>query len=213
MPYPCPLCKSAGSACYKDLLRRWSYLRCERCALIWKAAGNLPSAEEERAHYGTHQNNPDDRGYRAFLNLLWQPLKSKLISGAIGLDYGSGPGPTLHLMAQEDSFECTHYDPFFHPDESVLENQYDFITCSETAEHFHHPAKEFKRLAQRLKPGGILGVMTSMHDAESDFGNWHYRRDPTHVAFYCKRSFEVIADTFSFSGVEFCGGSVVLLIK
>lgn len=170
-----------------------------------------PSREAERAHYGTHQNNPNDPAYRSFLNRLWGPLKAKLAPKAAGLDYGSGPGPTLHLMAQEDGFDCTHHDPFFHPDPSVFEKKYDFITCSETAEHFHDPAKEFQRLVKLLRPSGILGAMTSLHDSETDFANWHYRHDPTHVVFYSKRTFEIIADVFEFSGVEFCGTSILLM--
>lgn len=213
MPTPCPLCKSAGDAFYEDPFRKWSYLRCARCALIWKTADHLPSAEEERAHYGTHQNHPDDPHYRTFLDRLWAPLKSKLNLGANGLDYGSGPGPTLHLMAQEDGFDCTHYDPFFHPDESVFEKRYDFITCSETAEHFYHPAQEFEQLAELLKPGGILGVMTSMHDAETDFENWHYRRDPTHVAFYSRETFKQVADRFDFKQCEHPAKHVILLSR
>ncbi|MEO0511170.1 MAG: class I SAM-dependent methyltransferase [Verrucomicrobiota bacterium] len=171
----------------------------------------MPSQDEEREHYGTHQNNPTDSGYRAFLCRLWEPLSKRLSYDAAGLDYGSGPGPTLHLIAQESGFECTHYDPFFHPDTAALEKRYDFITCSETAEHFHKPAVEFKRLYSLLKPDGLLGIMTSMRNENNDFASWHYRYDPTHVAFYSKRCFEFIGEQFKFNSVDFPARNVVIL--
>ena len=114
-------------------------------------------------------------------------------------------------MAQADGFDCSHYDPCFHPDKSTLGQQYDFITCSETAEHFHHPADEFRQLKRLLKPGGWLGLMTSRRMPDTDFANWHYRRELTHVIFYADRSMQELADRFSFEQPIFVSNSVALL--
>ena len=64
-------------------------------------------------------------------------------------------------MLIQEGFKVSLYDPFFYPSKDVLTNQYDFITCTETVEHFHDPYKEFNILDDLLKPGGWLGVMTS----------------------------------------------------
>jgi 2-polyprenyl-3-methyl-5-hydroxy-6-metoxy-1,4-benzoquinol methylase len=96
-------------------------------------------------------------------------------------------------MMREDGFDIRIYDPFFHPDESVLKERYDFITCTETAEHFHHPAREFPRLIGMLRPGGLLAVMTGMLEDRSRFPGWHYHRDPTHVMFYSEITMRWIA--------------------
>ena len=40
---------------------------------------------------------------------------------------------------------------------------------------------------------GFLGVMTKFLSDEKDFGQWYYRKDPTHVAFYSPKTIEVIA--------------------
>jgi SAM-dependent methyltransferase len=90
------------------------------------------------------------------------------------------------------------FDPFFHPDASVLEESYDFIAASEVAEHLYDPAKEFARLRRLLKPGGRLGIMTERCSHETDFGSWYYRRDPTHVAFYSRETLEWIRDKYAF---------------
>ena len=39
-----------------------------------------------------------------------------------------------------------------------------------------------------------FGLMTSFITEDYLFKNWHYRRDPTHVVFYKKKTFEVVAN-------------------
>lgn len=85
------------------------------------------------------------------------------------------------------------YDPFFAPDPAPLREHYDFITCTETVEHFFKPADEFARFDQLLRPGGWLGIMTQMRDETYRFETWHYVLDPTHVCFYHKRTLHWIA--------------------
>jgi cyclopropane fatty-acyl-phospholipid synthase-like methyltransferase len=121
------------------------------------------------------------------------PFLTLLKPSEQGLDFGCGQGPALAAMLRGHGFSMTLYDPFFYPDESALLAQYDFITCTETAEHFHDPFAEFDKLDSLLKPHGRLGVMTCFLKQGSNFETWHYRRDPTHVVFYCETSFKVIA--------------------
>ncbi len=113
-----------------------------------------------------------------------------------GLDYGCGPGPALARILEEAGHRVCLYDPFFYPDRSVLDRTYDFVTCTETAEHFHDPAGEFARLDRLLKTGGGLGVMTCFRQPGRDFASWHYRRDPTHVVFYREATFRRLAERF-----------------
>ncbi len=145
--------------------------------------------EAERTRYLTHENTPDDPGYRAFLDRLAAPLIARLAPGAAGLDYGSGPGPTLSVMLAEAGHPTRLWDPFFAPDRTVLVRQWDFVTCTETAEHFFEPGEEFDTLHRLLRPGGILAVMTRPLVDDDAFRGWWYRRDPTHVAFYRPETF------------------------
>ena len=115
---------------------------------------HLPELATEHARYLEHNNEVDDPDYREFLARLWVHVRQRVAQGASGLDYGAGPGPALVAMMREDGFEADGYDPIFAPDTELLERTYDFIVCTETADNL---------------------------DA---FENWHYRRDPTHVAFY-----------------------------
>lgn len=188
-----------------------NYSECTNCGFVWLNSEHHLSQDDEQSHYLKHENHPEDAHYRAFLNKLWQPLSQHLKPGSNGLDYGSGPGPTLHLMAQQDGYACAHYDPFFHPDKAVFGTQYDFITCTEVAEHFSRPFDEFQQFAALLKPGAWLGLMSSLLTKEIEFASWHYPRDPTHVSFYTPDSLKMLARQVGFAPPKIVSNSVVLL--
>ena len=169
------------------------YWRCGACEARFLDPGQRPPPQGEVARYRQHENDVDDPRYRRFLSKLAGPLLERLAPGLRGLDYGCGPGPTLAAMLREAGHHMALYDPFFHPEGSALDRRYDFITCTETAEHFHHPADEFDRLDGLLRRGGWLGLMTCFQTEDARFADWHYRRDPTHVVFYREATMRMIA--------------------
>ncbi len=190
------------------------YWRCGTCALVFVPRDHHLAAEAEKERYATHQNSPADPQYRAFLDRLAGPLTAKLAPGSRGLDYGAGPGPTLSVMLAERGFVMTIYDPFFAPDQSVISagRQYDFITCTETMEHFARPRTEFERLQRLLRPGGWLGVMTGVIPTDRAFGDWWYIKDPTHITFYAEKTLAWIAGHFGWR-MERPGETVALYRK
>jgi 2-polyprenyl-3-methyl-5-hydroxy-6-metoxy-1,4-benzoquinol methylase len=204
----CPLC--GGDRIEAVEARGKCYFDCARCRLVHLAPVHRIDASAERAHYETHVNDPADAGYRAFLSRVATPVAEILKPGASGLDYGSGPGPALSVMLAERGFSVALYDPFFAPDAEVLERTYDFVTCTETAEHFFHPAEEFSRLRRLLRPGGLLAVMTEVLRDEASFADWWYLRDPTHVSFYRPETFEWLARHHGWSH-RFARRNVILL--
>ena len=189
---PCPLCEATVTELFHRNAAR-EFWRCRQCQLTFVPVWQHLSREDERARYQTHQNCPTDPDYRAFLDRLARHLVPKLTAGAAGLDYGSGPGPTLSVMLAEHGFAMRLYDPFFAPDERPLRGTYDFITCTETVEHFAAPAGEFQRFDSLLQPGGWLGVMTQLLERDDAFPDWWYQRDPTHVCFYRPETMRWIA--------------------
>lgn len=211
----CPLCGSLeASLLHRDLSTRWrrEFRRCPTCDLAFVPPSFHLTAEEERARYLLHRNDAHDPGYRAFLRRLWDVLKPRLPPGARGLDYGAGPGPALAAIMREDGFDVRVYDPFFHPDDAALCDSYDFVTCTETAEHFRSPAKEFRRLDALTGTPGWLGVMTGMLDTWDAFSGWHYHMDPTHVCFYSRATMLWIAERHGWQ-VLFPRKDVVLFRK
>lgn len=188
----CPLCRADDVAafCAAGDKRYW---RCRVCALTFLEPSSRLARDAEYQHYLSHENEIDDPGYRKFLSKLADPLLERLPAASSGLDYGCGPGPALAHMLREAGHQVALFDPFFAPGDAILAARYDFITCTEVAEHFHDPAREFAGFDSMLKPGGWLGLMTCFQTDDAKFAAWHYRKDPTHVVFYKRETLAFIA--------------------
>ncbi len=188
----CPVCRSPAVEDFLRLPPR-DYLTCCTCEAIFVPPAQRPSAHVEAAHYDLLENAIDDPGYRRFLSRLLEPLLARIAPGAGGLDFGCGPGPALAHMLREAGHPMALFDPLFQPDATALQRRYDFITCTEVAEHLHDPAGVFERLFDLLRPNGLLAVMTGFPPERAQFAAWHYRRDPTHVVFYRPETLEWLA--------------------
>jgi len=194
----CALCANPHARWFTEVRQR-HYHRCARCDLTFLDPRQRPSREEERAEYALHRNDPADPRYRRHLGRLLEPLTAPLPPGAEGLDFGCGPGPAVAAMLRERGLAVANYDPFFHPDPGVLERTYDVVVCTEVAEHFHHPGREFARLARLLRPGGRLGVMTRLLTPEIELAAWYYLRERSHVAFYSPATMAWLAGRFGWT--------------
>lgn len=188
------------------------YWRCRVCMATFLDPSQLPTRDEELERYLLHENDPDDLRYREFLSRLATPLLDRLPPCRVGLDYGCGPGPALAKMLSEAGHSMHLYDPFFAPDRASLNRTYDFITCSEVAEHLHRPAAEFASLDKLLRPGGWLAVMTSFQTDDAHFCNWRYRQEASHVVFYREETFRHLAKHFDWT-CEIPATNVALMQK
>ncbi|MCB0033457.1 MAG: class I SAM-dependent methyltransferase [Anaerolineales bacterium] len=208
---PCPLCHTADhEEMYRD--HRRPYRHCPHCNLVFVPPAYFLTAEAEKTQYDFHQNSPTDKRYRQFLNRLFEPMQAQLPQQSFGLDFGSGPGPTLSVMFEEAGHTMALYDRFYAPNTAVFEQQYDFITASEVVEHLQRPWEELSRLWDCLKIGGTLGLMTKLFiDAEA-FKTWHYKNDPTHVCFFSRRTFQWLAEQWH-TEAHLHGRDVVLFRK
>lgn len=205
----CPLClgNETASRFFAEPLR--SYDRCSACGLVFVPRRCHLSPEAEKRRYDLHRNDPEDGGYRDFLERLIAPLAGHLQPAAEGLDFGSGPRPVMSILLAARGFRMTNYDPFYADDAPALERTYDFVTCAETVEHFRHPAESWAMLFRLVRPGGRLGVMTLLREEPAEFSRWWYRQDETHICFYSRATLEWLARHYSAS-VEFHGPSVAL---
>jgi len=212
----CSLCGGIRIAAYhSDKVR--DYLHCLTCDLVFVPRAQHLSAGAEKVYYDLHENQPDDPGYRRFLDRLFRPLNQRLPANATGLDFGCGPGPTLSRMFTEAGHEMAVFDLHYAPDETVLPGSYDFITLSEVAEHLAEPGRELDRLWDSLHPGGWLGVMTKRVRDRDAFKTWHYITDPTHVSYFSEATFRWLAAHWSGMGptaaLTIVGNDVVLINK
>lgn len=210
----CPLCRSDSTKIiHQDSHSKVDrpYLLCSDCDLIFVPRLFHLSPSQEKAIYDCHENNPNDLGYRKFLSRLTTPLIQHLKTGAEGLDFGCGPGPTLSVMLREAGFNVSEYDPFYSPDTAALTKKFDFVTSTEVVEHLSDPEKIFNKLFGLLKPQGVLGIMTK-RPPERGIVNWHYTKDPTHITFYSIKTFEFIASKYNCE-LEVVSDDTVILLK
>ena len=207
----CPVCEDVTCRFFLAVKDR-DYWRCEACLATFLQPSQLPSANTELAQYHLHRNDPGDVAYWQFLGRLAAPLLQRLLPARDGLDYGCGPGPLLAAILREAGHSVALFDPFFYSDQTVLARTYDFVTCTEVAEHFHHPAQEFRKFDALLKPGGWLALMTCFQTDDTRFASWHYRRDPTHVVFYREATLRHLAQHFNWR-CEFPRPNVALIQK
>jgi 2-polyprenyl-3-methyl-5-hydroxy-6-metoxy-1,4-benzoquinol methylase len=206
----CPLCAYSSRFYAEDTQR--SYFQCPQCDLVFADPASHLDAAAEKAIYDLHQNDPGDSGYRAFLARLATPLIERLQPGMAGLDYGCGPGPALAQMLSEAGMRVALYDPFYAPNADVLTRTYDFVTCTETVEHFRRPADDWEQLVALLRPGAWLSVMTQMVINRERFYRWQYKNDPTHLNFYSAAVFRWLAGRFQLE-IQQVDRDVVLLRK
>jgi SAM-dependent methyltransferase len=203
----CPLCFHTGTFYYEDKKR--SYLQCPNCQLVYVPEEFILSQKDEKSEYDLHENDPFDPGYRKFLGRVFTPITTMLETPANGLDFGCGPGPALFHMFTEAGYTMSLYDYYYYPDKSTLNQQYDFITCTEVIEHVTEPNPVFKTLFNCIREKGVLGIMTKLVQNKEAFSQWHYKNDPTHIRFYSKETFEYIAKEFT-KKIEFKNKDVIL---
>ena len=207
----CPLCGANDPVLYFEDKNR-IYLSCPDCFLVFVPDAYFLTKEAEKHEYDLHSNDPSDPGYRRFLSRLSNPMLERLSPGQIGLDFGCGPGPALHLLFKEHGHTMDLFDPFYRNDTDLLSDTYDFITVTEVVEHLHQPARGFEKLFSLMRCGGWLGIMTKLVRDKASFSNWHYIRDLTHVCFYSRTTFSYIAGKYNAS-LEFVGDDVMLMQK
>lgn len=112
---------------------------------------------------------PEDLVYQDYLKQIMNPVLDRISEGACGLDFGSGPGPTLSKMFESRGFQTDIYDAFYAPNEDVFDKTYDFITACEVVEHLHKPQMELDRLFGLLNPNGILAIKTQFCLLKTNF--------------------------------------------
>ena len=207
--YPCPLCGDTGTQLFhQDRLR--DFLRCLNCSLVYVPSEYHLISADEKKRYDLHRNDPSDVGYRQFLNKLVSALAPLLPAGGRGLDYGSGPGPTLSKLFTDLDFSMQIFDPFYANDQTRLHDTYDFITCTETIEHFNNPKQEWELLLKLVRRRGWIGIMTSLLESPISFSSWYYKNDLTHICFYSQETFNWLAVKYDLE-VHFHGTSVILV--
>lgn len=207
----CPLCQHPGVPLHPVAHR--SFGSCPTCGGIFVDKPSLLEPAEELAEYTSHQNDVHDPRFRNFVRPLVEVIASRHDQTQSGLDFGAGFAPVASTILAEQGYAVTLYDPYFHPDESVLHRQYDFILCCEVIEHFYRPSESFRLLASLLAPGGSLYCRTTLIPDHIPFERWHYKNEDTHVFFYDRRSITWIAEHIMHSSCTIIDKNILFFTK
>jgi SAM-dependent methyltransferase len=192
----CSLCQTDADFFYRG--RIGEYSRCPVCRGIFLSPEYFLDASEEKSRYETHNNDVTDLRYQKFVTPMVDEIVNSFSTNHKGLDFGCGTGPVIEHLLRQKGFSVDLYDPFFRNNQSVLTKKYDFIACCEIIEHFQKPDREFQLLFSLLNPGGKLFCMTDFYRDNTDFKNWNYKEDATHVFFYHKDTLKFILENFGF---------------
>ena len=161
--------------------------------------------------YLKHENSLENEGYVQMFQEKIDILKAYEIRSA--LDYGCGYEPVLKTLLERQGIEVDVYDLNFFPDIS-RSKLYDLVISTETFEHFRNPSEEISRISEKIVQGGILAIMTQFYpDDDKAFADWYYKNDPTHIIFYCPKTFQWIAERKGFKLIFNNGYDFVLLRK
>lgn len=206
--HKCSLCHNETSE-YKKARKR-NYVFCPSCNSIQMDPDFYISLENEKKRYELHNNDINDLGYQNFVKPITDFILENINKDSIGLDFGAGQGPVISEMLKKQEYEINIYDPFFHKNLEALNIKYDYIIVCEVIEHFHNPDKEFKLLKNLLKANGKLILMTDLFNESTDFSNWYYKNDETHVFFYSESTFKYIEEKYDFQKLRIINRLIIL---
>ncbi|OWZ85064.1 methyltransferase type 12 [Natranaerobius trueperi] len=200
---------------FQDEKFQHTYYYCQNCEFIFLDEKHIVSSKKEVEVYERHDNNFQNKGYvkmfERFIESNIKPFEDKLKTA---LDFGCGPGPVLAEMLRQRGIEVDIYDLYFYPEKVYEHKSYDLITSTEVFEHLEDPVKTTKLLKTHLNHGGYLAIMTRFHPRSTiEFNKWFYRIDPTHIAFYQPKTFEVIADKLGMKLVQYDSTDSLVLKK
>ena len=196
----CPLCNSFSTLfCEKP---KHLFYKCTNCEGIFRPKHTFLTAEAEKEHYEKHNNDVFDERYQNFVSPIVNAVLLDFTPEAKGLDFGSGTGPVIAKMLTDKGFQVQNYDLFFANEPSLLKEKYDYVSCCEVMEHFHHPYQEFELLKSLLLPKGKLFCKTEVYNNQTPFENWYYKDDFTHVFIYQLKTLEWIQKNLRFSKVS-----------
>lgn len=195
---------------YFTTTRNRDYYRCSKCDSIQLHKNYHLKKELEKSRYEKHNNDINDPNYQNFVSPVTNYVFKNYQPNHIGLDYGAGPGPVISKVLSDHHYQIKQYDPYFHKNNELLKQNYDYIIACEVIEHFNNPDKEFTLLKKLLKKDGSLILMTHLYSDDINFNNWYYKNDETHVIFYTRITLNYIKKHYNFNKLEINNRLIIL---
>ena len=209
----CVLCKKNTDS-FVDEKTHIKYYHCIYCEFICKSPELHQTIEKQKERYNLHNNTEEDEGYKAYFERFLDFTLPHVGKPKKALDFGCGATSLLSQILETKGIACEYYDPIYYPDTLDNSKKYDLIISTEVFEHLHHPKKVFQSLMDRVEKGGCLAIQTQFHTNDREvFKVWYYHQDPTHIVFFTKKSFEVLAKMYDCEVLASNEKNIVILRK
>ncbi len=205
----CPLCSSDKTGPFYQDRKRTIY-RCKTCTLLFADANSYLPPDAELRKYRTA--NSKQKPMQQLISSLVSQVEQLNPEPLVGLNFGRLADTSIVEEIAQRGHQLLQYDPFFAADHSLLQQQYDFISCYKVFEHFRLPNKEWQLLCSVLKPSGWLAISTQLITELNGFAKWHHKNNLTHVSFYQRATFEYLAQQAGFK-LLFAANDLILVQK
>lgn len=193
--------------CGKDnnlvLVGKNEYYYCPHCFFLQKKVEIWPCKEDEKARYLHHIV---DSAYYSYMEGLFRVLKPYIVGKRI-LDFGCGHENVLSKIMINNNYDVVSYDKFFYP--KMYEGLFDTIILIEVIEHIANPLDVLRNLKDSLNNNGRIIIQTNL--IPDNFTNWWYLRDITHISFFKKKTFEIIAKILNMQLLYEKEGNLIIL--
>ncbi len=205
----CSLCTSNRTKLFSEYKKRAFYL-CLNCDAILLHPSFHLNPLEEKGRYDLHSDDVLDIRYQNFVKPIVEVVEKYFPKKANGLDFGCGKTAIVKYVLEQKGYTIEGYDPVYFKDESLLQKTYNYITSCEVVEHFYNANKSFNLLNTLLKSNGKLILKTSIYSHATNFENWWYKNDPTHVIFYTEKTLLFIKQNWEYKSLRVLEKCIVL---
>ncbi|MGE3609891.1 MAG: class I SAM-dependent methyltransferase [Bacteriovoracaceae bacterium] len=190
-----------------------SYFLCQNCELIFVPRNQLIPEIKEKERYELHQNAESDPYYQDYLSQILISVLPLIEKNQVGLDFGCGRTTLLAQLFSQKGIEVDSFDYYFLKDETIWNKKYDFIVLSEVIEHLRDPFEEMKSLKNILNPNGKMFIKTKFYPQKSEFDQWFYKRDLTHIQFFNPQSMEHLGHSLQMKSEFYLNGPDLTLFR
>lgn len=192
----CPLCQSSETTSAGTDHQR-EYYHCGNCDLRSVPSRFFVGPEDEKERYALHDNTPGNDDYITYLESVAADIQKIDIAEPAMLDFGCGENAVLTDILVKKGYDCNAYDPLYEIGIDTLDHKYDIIILCEVLEHMREPARAMDMIKNLLNKNGALYLKTQLVTAESEFLDWWYKEDLTHINFYSFVTIEYLKNIFN----------------
>ena len=203
-PVPCRVCGAVTESFFTKLIlgkHQVAYFKCPSCGQVQT---EKPYWLEE-AYNGMFSRLDVGMADRC----IWTALTTVTLARKLGigreapcLDWGAGTGLLVRLC-RDYGMNYFYTDPYaenifaagFELNQATLPREWACITAFEVAEHLPDPLKNFGEILQ-LSPRYLLFSTLLYSGQPADW--WYFTNNGQHVAFYTRRSLQVIANHYGY---------------